>query len=241
MTAMSFTSTLLEKIPRSIDTTSYRFSRPPEYGFKAGQWYTVAIASPGGPLDHHFSHADSPTEPFIELTTRLTGSDFKNALDALPIGAKVEIEGPYGQFLFRYGTPKIAFLTGGIGVTPVRSMLRYLADTGGAGRAEGQELVVFYGSMTEDGIVYRSEFEEFERTIARLRVVHVITTPTPRWWGYRGFITAATIKAELREPRAWTYYIVGPPPMITAMGKVMSELEIPQDQTLVESFAGYAS
>src|SRR5665811_1801013 len=100
MAAMTFISTLLEKIPRSSDTTSYRFSRPPEYEFKAGQWYTVTIPSPDGPLDHHFSHADSPTESFIELTTRLTGSDFKNALDALPLGAEVEIEGPYGRFLF---------------------------------------------------------------------------------------------------------------------------------------------
>ncbi len=241
MAAMTFISTLLEKIPRSSDTTSYRFSRPPEYGFKAGQWYTVTIPSPGGPLDHHFSHADSPTESFIELTTRLTGSDFKNALDALPLGAEVEIQGPYGRFLFGYEVPKIAFLTGGIGVTPVRSMLRYLADTGGAGRIEGQELVVFYGSMTEDGIVYKEEFDEFERAIAGLRVVHVITKPTENWKGYGGFITADIVRAELADPGTWTYYIVGPPPMITAMDKVMGQLEIPKAQTVIESFAGYTS
>jgi ferredoxin-NADP reductase len=241
MAAMTFVSTLLEKIPRSSDTTSYRFSRPPEYGFKAGQWYTVTIPSPGGPLDHHFSHADSPTESFIELTTRLTGSDFKNALDGLALGAEVEIQGPYGRFLFGYEVPKIAFLTGGIGVTPVRSMLRYLADTGGAGRIEGQELVVFYGSMTEDGIVYKEEFDEFERAIAGLRVVHVITKPTESWKGYGGFITADVIRAELADPGAWTYYIVGPPPMITAMDKVMGQLEIPKAQTVIESFAGYKS
>jgi ferredoxin-NADP reductase len=241
MAAMTFVSTLLEKIPRSSDTTSYRFSRPPEYGFKAGQWYTVTIPSPGGPLDHHFSHADSLTESFVELTTRLTGSDFKNALDALPLGAEVEIQGPYGRFLFGYEVPKIAFLTGGIGVTPVRSMLRYLADTGGAGRIEGQELVVFYGSMTEDGIVYKEEFDEFERAIAGLRVVHVITKPSESWKGYGGFITADIVRAELADPGAWTYYIVGPPPMITAMDKVMGQLEIPKAQTVIESFAGYTS
>ncbi|MFH0917374.1 MAG: FAD-dependent oxidoreductase [bacterium] len=241
MAAMTFTSTLLEKIPRSSDTTSYRFSRPPDYEFKAGQWYTIALSSPDGPLDHHFSHADSPTESFVELTTRLTGSDFKNTLDALPLGAEVEIMGPYGSFLFGYEKPMLAFLTGGIGVTPVRSMLRYLADTGGAGRIEGQELVVFYGSMTEDGIVYKSEFDEFERTIAGLRVVHVITNPSESWKGYGGFITADIVRAELADPGAWTYYIVGPPPMITAMGKLMAQLEIPKAQTVIESFEGYTS
>lgn len=241
MAAMAFKSTLLQKIPRSSDTTSYRFSRPPEYQFKAGQWYTITIPSPDGPLDHHFSHADSPTESFVELTTRLTGSVYKNTLDALPIGAEVDIEGPYGRFLFGYDRPKIAFLTGGIGVTPVRCMLRYLADTGGEDRAPGQELVVFYGSMTENGIVYKEEFDEFERTIPGLHVVHVITNPTENWKGYGGFITAGIIKAELAHPEEWTYYVVGPPPMITAMDKVLEQLEIPQDQIVVESFAGYTS
>ena len=216
MGAMAFTSTLLEKIRRSSDTTSYRFSRPSEYEFKAGQWFTIALNTPDGPLDHHFSHADSPTESFIELTTRLTGSDFKNLLDALPVGAEVGIEGPFGRFLFGYELPRIAFLTGGIGVTPVRSMLRYLADTNGAGRVGGQEVTVFYGSMTEDGIVYKDEFDEFEQKIAGLRVVHVITNPTESWKGYGGFITADTVRAELPDPKAWTYYVVGPPPMITA-------------------------
>lgn len=241
MAAMAFTSTLLEKIRRSSDTTSYRFSRPPEYEFKAGQWFTIALNTPDGPDDHHFSHADSPTESVIELTTRLTGSEFKNTLDALPVGAEVDIEGAYGRFLFGYDIPRIAFLTGGIGVTPVRSMLRYIADTNGAGRMEGQEVTVFYGSMTEEGIVYKNEFDEFERKIAGLRVVHVITKPTASWKGYGGFITADTVRAELIDPKAWTYYVVGPPPMITAMDKVMAQLEIPQAQTIIESFAGYAS
>jgi ferredoxin-NADP reductase len=241
MAAISFSSTLLEKIPRSSDTTSYRFSRPPEYAFKAGQWFTITVPSPEGPLDHHFSHADSPTESHVELTTRLTGSIFKKSLDGLPVGAEVQIQGPYGAFLFGYDMPKIAFLTGGIGVTPVRSMLRYLTDTEGAGRVAGQRLTVFYGSMTEDGIVYKDEFDQFERAVSKLRVIHVITNPTPNWKGYGGFITAGIIRTELAEPKDWAYYVVGPPPMINAMDKVLEQLEIPQDQIVVESFSGYSS
>jgi ferredoxin-NADP reductase len=238
---MDFKSNLLEKLSRSSDTGSYRFSRPPEYTFKAGQWFTITVPSPEGPLDHHFSHADSPTEKAIELTTRLTGSPFKNSLDSLPIGAEVEILGPYGAFLFGYEKPRIAFLTGGIGITPVRSMLRYLDDTHGVGRIEGQEVTMFYGSMSEDGVIYKDEIDEFERVIPGLRVIHVITNPTPQWTGYGGFITAGIVRAELAEPKDWTYYVVGPPPMITAMDKVLGQLEIPQGQIVVESFTGYAS
>jgi ferredoxin-NADP reductase len=241
MAAMAFTSTLLAKIGRSSDTTSYRFSRPADYKFAAGQWFTITLATPEGPLDHHFSHADSPAESFIELTTRLTGSEFKNALDALPVGADVQIEGPYGRFLYGYDIPRIAFLTGGIGVTPVRSMLRHLVDTKRAGRIAGQQLRVFYGSMTEDGIVYKEEFDEFEREIDGLRVIHVITNPTEAWKGRAGFITADIIRQEIADPHAWTYYVVGPPPMITAMDRVLAELQIPKAQLIIESFAGYTS
>ncbi|MGI5939937.1 MAG: ferredoxin--NADP reductase [Thermoleophilia bacterium] len=241
MSPMAFKATLLEKITRSSDTSSYRFSQDPEYTFTAGQWYTISIPAGEGSLDHHFSHADSPTESFIELTTRLTGSEFKNALDALPVGTEVEIRGPYGSFVFAYEAPRIAFLTGGIGITPIRSMLRYLADTDEKGRVAGQELVMFYGSMTEDGIVYEAELAELEKKIAGLRIVHVITNPTESWQGYRGFITADIIQAELDAPETWNYYVVGPPPMIKAMDKVMEQLGIPEKQKTVESFSGYAS
>lgn len=241
MAPTTFTGTLLEKIPWSPDTVTYRFSRPPEYRFEAGQFFRLTIPSPSGPLTHYFSHCDSPAEGRVELTTRLTGSDYKKALDALPLGAEVQFEGPMGRFLFKYEAPKIAFLTGGIGITPIRSILRHLVDTGGEGRTEGQELVLFYGSMTEEGIPYKNELDEFARTISGLRVLHVITKPSESWQGYTGFITADIVRAELGDPREWTYYIVGPPPMITAMEKVMEQLGIPESQRLIEGFAGYES
>jgi len=241
MAPMTFTGRLLEKISLSPDTVTLRFSRPPEYEFEAGQFFAITIPSPGGPLKHYFSHCDSPSEGHVELTTRLTGSDFKNALDGLPLGAEAQFEGPMGRFVFRYDAPKIAFLTGGIGITPVRSMLRHLADTGGAGRIEGQELVLFYGCMNEVAIIYKDQLDEFARTISGLRVVYVITDPTGTWKGHRGFITAEIVRAELDDPGRWTYYIVGPPPMIGAMGKVMEQLGVPESQQVVERFAGYES
>ena len=73
MAPMTFTGTLLEKITRSSDTASYRFSRPPEYEFEAGQSFSITIPSPGGTAGARFSHGDSPTGELSELTTRLTG------------------------------------------------------------------------------------------------------------------------------------------------------------------------
>lgn len=240
MAPSTFTGTLLEKIPQGPGTASFRFSKPGGYAFQAGQFFMITIAGPDGPLTYTFSHCDAPTEGHLELTTRLTGSPFKNALDALPLGGEARFEGPYGRFLFKYEAPRIAFLTGGIGITPVRSMLKCLADTGGAGRIEGQELVLFYGSMSDSGIVYKDELDGFAQTIPGLRVVHVIANPAEGWKGRTGFITADIVGAELTDASTWTYYIVGPPPMVTAMEKIMATLEVPGDQIMVEGFAGYA-
>ena len=241
MTSMTFTGTLIEKLRLTTDSASFRFTRPPEYSFEAGQSYSITIPSPQGPLEHRFSHADSPTEPFTELTTRLTGSAFKDALQALPVGGEATFRGPAGRFVFRYQEPRIAFLTGGVGITPVRSILRYLADTQGSGRAPGQQLVLLYGCMTEQGILYRQELDEFSRLLPAFRVVYVITEPAGDYVGRRGFITAALVAEELQQPRDWTYYIVGPPPMIAAMEGVTAELGVPDTQTVRESFAGYTS
>jgi ferredoxin-NADP reductase len=241
LAAMTFTGTLLEKLRQPGDTATFRFSRPPEYRFEAGQSFSITIPSADGPLEHRFSHADSPTEGHTELTTRLTGSPFKNALDALPLGGEATFNGPAGHFLIRCQEPKLAFLSGGVGITPVRSMLRYLADTGGTGRIPGQEIVLFYGCMTEDGILYREEMDEFASVVPGLRLVYVITEATEGWRGHHGFINADIVQGELGDASAWTYYVVGPPPMVAAMERVMGLLQIPEAQIVKESFAGYTS
>jgi ferredoxin-NADP reductase len=241
MAPMTFTGTLLEKLRRTDDSASFRFSRPPEYHFEAGQSYSITIPSPDGPLEHRFSHADSPTEPHTELTTRMTGSPFKKALDALAPGADATFRGPSGRFLFRYSHPRLAFLVGGVGITPVRSMLRYLADTGGAGRVPEQQLVLFYGCSTEAGIVYREELDEFARTIPGFRLVYVISAPIKSWTGLQGHITFEIVRSELGDDSSWIYYIVGPPPMVAAMEEITGLMQVPQADIVKESFAGYAS
>ena len=241
MDSMTFNGTLVERIDRTADSASFRFSRPSEYRFEAGQWFSITIPSPQGPLQHIFSHADSPTEKWTELTTRLTGSDFKLALCDLPLGGSAVFNGPAGHFVFRYQEPKLAFLVGGIGITPVRSMLRYLMDTGGAGRVTGQELVLFYGCMSEDAIVYREELDEIAAALPGLRVVYVITEPAPDWTGRSGFVTAQMLREELGDPREWTFYVVGPPAMIKAMDSVTELLQVDSTRIVKENFAGYGS
>lgn len=232
MQKITFKTTFEEKVPLVGDLASFRFAKPEGFTYEAGQWFTITIPSADGPLKKPFTYSSSPTEPFLQVTTRLSGSDFKKALDSMPAGTEVEMQGVFGNFTLKPGLTKLAFLAGGVGVTPIRSILRYLVDTGGG----GLEVVVFYGNPNEDSIPFKQEFDEFEQALPGVRVVHVLTQPSDEWSGYRGFITSEVIGQELGDATAWTFYTSGPPPMVAAMRKALDELGIPKEQQVEESF-----
>jgi len=259
---MIFATTLTESRRLTPGICSFRFVRPDDYGFTAGQWFVITIPSGDGPLTKHFTHSSSPTEPFLEFTTRLTGSPFKNALDALPLGTEVQMEGPFGTFVLREGVVRVAFLTGGIGVTPVRSILRYLVDlqasvaagsagspasgtaAGDVGASEPSPLpkiAVFLGNMSEETITFGEEFERIAATLPGTRVVHVLSQPSEGWSGHQGYISADILREELADLGSWTYYLSGPPPMVEAMRSILSGFDIPRKQMVLENFEGYAS
>jgi ferredoxin-NADP reductase len=182
----AFGTKLLEKLPRVADIVSFRFKRPEAYTFQPGQWFVVTFPSsdPQEPWEHHFSHSDAPSEPWLEFTTRMRGSDFKNALDALPVGSPVQLEGPFGTFVLPPDAERVAFLAGGIGITCVRSILRWLCDTCGTNavpadppRTPPQEIVLFFANHSEYLIPFKEELDEIARDLPELRLVHVISQP----------------------------------------------------------------
>jgi glycine betaine catabolism B len=235
----TFSSKLLEKIPRVGDIVSFRFERPQGYEYQAGQWFVITFShSSGEPYTHHFSHSNSPTEPVFEFTTRLRGSEFKNALDALPLGAEVELEGPYGSFTLPAEVERVAFITGGIGITCVRSILRRLADTSTPIRIP-REIVLLFANSSEDGIPFREELEELETVLPGLRVVHVLSRAGEGWGGYRGHIDERILGAEVPDPRSWLYYLSGPPSLGQAMRELLLGWGIENGAITVERFEGY--
>lgn len=234
MKNMTFSTRLVDKIPRVDGVKTFRFDRVRQYEFEAGQWFVLTIPEGDSYLTKHFTHSSSPTEGHLDFTTRLTGSQYKTTLDGLPLGTEVEIEGPFGSFRLREGTERIAFLTGGIGITPVRSILRSLADEG-----RDLEVALLYGNKDQDSIAFRLELEGFERQLPRLKVAHVLTDPQPGWEGHRGYIREEILQAELGDARDWAFYLSGPPAMVTALKQVLSDRGVERRRITMENFEGY--
>ncbi|MHB9150375.1 MAG: ferredoxin--NADP reductase [Thermoleophilia bacterium] len=234
MKSMTFSTRLLERIPRVEGVKTFRFERIKQYNYTAGQWFVLTIPEGDSYLTKHFTHSSSPTESYIDFTTRLTGSQYKSTLDALPVGTEVEVEGPFGEFTLREDARRVAFLTGGIGITPIRSILRFMADTD-----DDREVALFYGNKDYDSIAFRLELESFASQLPHVKVVHVLSDPASDWEGHRGYIRDEVLEKELDGTDGWTYYVSGPPAMVTAMKDLLTGRGVGRREMVLENFEGY--
>jgi glycine betaine catabolism B len=232
---MKFETHVKEIVPRTSDVSSFRLPRPAELAYKAGQYMMVTIKSGGKELMHPFSISSSPTEQdFIEFTKKFTSNEYSIALKQLASGDWARIDAPYGKFTFEGEYPKIALLTGGIGITPFRSIIRYCTD-----KQLGSSVVLFYGCRTPNDIAFRSEFEEMQARNRNLRLVFTVNEPNGNWNGYAGNINSEMVKKEIPDYLERVFYACGPPGMIVAMSNLVKELGLPETQLKLESFAGY--
>ncbi len=232
---MKFETHVKEIIPRTSDVSSFRFPRPAELAYKAGQYMMVTIKSGGKELMHPFSISSSPTEQdFIEFTKKFTSNEYSVALKTLNSGDWARIDAPYGKFTFEGEYPKIALLTGGIGITPFRSIIRYCTD-----KQLSSSIVLLYGCRTPNDIAFRSEFEAMQAQNRNLRLVFTVNEPSGNWNGYVGNITADIVKNEMPDYKERIFYACGPPGMIVAMSNLVKALGLPETQLKLESFAGY--
>jgi glycine betaine catabolism B len=223
------------QMPCAPKTATFRFGKPTGYEFTPGQYFSLTLDTREGPQTKSFSHCESPQDPYIELTTRLTGSAFKDALLALSPHQEVEIAGPNGRLVVPPGVSRVGFLVGGVGITPARSIIRDAVQ-----RRTGLDVLAFYGNLDQSCIPFKEEFDAYEAALPAIRFVHVLQEPLSGWDGESGFITAAVVLRHC-DPLDGRFWIsAGPPAMAEAMRKVKDELGIPDDHFALELFSGYA-
>lgn len=232
---MKFETYVKEIIPRTYNVTSFRFPRPAELNYKAGQFLFVTFKADGKELSKHFSFSSSPTEKtHIEFTKKLSDSDFSAALKALKNGDWARIDAPYGKFTFEGEHEKIGLLGGGIGITPFMGICKYCTDTG-----LDTKVTLLYGNRTENDIAFRKELEAMQKQNKNLKVVFTLNEADSGWKGAIGFITADMIKKEIPDYKDTVFYTCGPPAMVEIMEKLIQSLGLPETQLKREYFTGY--
>jgi ferredoxin-NADP reductase len=232
---MKFETNVKEIIPRTSDTTSFRFPRPEGFEYKPGQYMMVTIKSSEKELTHPFSFSSSPTEEnYIEFTKKLTQNEYSEVLRSYEIGDWVRIDAPYGKFTFEGEYDKVALLTGGIGITPFRSIIRYCTD-----KKIDSDIMLAYGCRNPNDFAFKNEFEEMKRQNKNLHLFFTVNEPDEDWEGGVGNITVDVMKKEIPDYEERIFFACGPPGMVKAMMNIVKELGLPDSRLKLESFAGY--
>ncbi|HEY1348167.1 MAG TPA: oxidoreductase [Ktedonobacteraceae bacterium] len=216
--------------------------KPSEHlAFVPGQYmeFTLEHARPDSRGNRrYFTLASSPTETTVRLGVRFyeKSSSFKRALYWLD--GKTPLVGTHiaGDFtLPADANQKLVFLAGGIGITPFRSMLKYLLDTG-----QKRDIVVVYANRTAKEIAYQDVLHAAATRLG-VRVVYTLTdTQTvPRQWnGLVGRINEQMLMQAIPDYPERLYYLSGPPDMIRAYDQVLRTMQIRSSQVKRDFFPG---
>lgn len=231
---MPFETCVVETIQRTPSIKSIRFEKPQGFSYLAGQYMFITLGEGPEKMIKHFTLSSSPTESFLEITKRLTGHPFSNALASLKPGDNVSIRGPYGEFTFQGEYDKIGMLSGGIGITPLRSIIKYSID-----KELGTSIILLCSNKSESDIPFRDELEDMQKEKTGIKVIDTITRPEPDWKGVRGRINAEMVKKFMPDYIERTLYTSGPPKMVEAMVTLLEELGVPEEQIKKENFYGY--
>lgn len=241
---------LLKKIPiKGTDVMSFKFSRSDEHNdlnYRAGQYAIIDLGTmedPKGPM-RSFTMASSPTENTILITTRIRDTPFKEKLANLAIESTAKITSPLGEFVLPEDHSRpIVFLSGGIGVTPFRSMIKYATDN-----HVPSKITMFDSNRNVENTLFKEEFDDCLNRNNNLKIVYTITEEKEKsnnaegWKGERGYINEEMLTKYLtrNELDNSIFYICGPPGMLNAMQKMLEDhLHIPKQRIKIEEFTGY--
>jgi predicted ferric reductase len=218
------------------DTTTLVMQPEGHAGFRftPGQfgWLTVwgsLFKITGHPFS--FSSSAAVTDGRVEMSIRNLG-DFTSTIHTVPVGKRVYLDGPYGAFTVGNPADMHVLIAGGVGVTPMMSIIRTFADNG-----DKRPVILLYGSRDWESITFREELEALKVRL-NLTVVHVLSNPPADWTGERGYITADMFRRHLPLPYAdHEYFICGPDRMMDTIEMALDELHVPMSKYHSERYS----
>ena len=207
------------------------------FRFHPGQfaWLTV-WKTPFSDTEHPFSLASSSEQGSkIEMTIKELGK-FTTTMKQIQPGQEVYVDGPYGSFSCdRYTESKaFIFLAGGIGITPIMSMLRTLAD-----RNDQRPLMLFYANRDWENVTFREEVASVSKKL-NIKIIHILETPPLDWKEEVGFITTDILNRHI-GPQMKSLnpeiFLCGPKPMMDAVEKHLKNVGFSEKKIHTERFS----
>ncbi len=176
-----------------------------------------------GNYEHPFTLSSCSCEDTVSFTIKQCG-DYTNNIGKVRVGDLAQLEGPYGQFgSMKFKKCKhIVMIAGGVGITPMLSNLRTLADFNYDGK-----ITLIWSNKTCDDIFFKDELDQLQEKLSALKVVHVITRDSS-WQGYKGHINQQMLRDILGQvEKNYEYMICGPEGMTKSVIKMLKNMHVP--------------
>ena len=200
-----------------------------EFSFKAGQYMHVTIPklifqdNKGSSRD--FSIASSPNDKkSLKTVFRVSDSSFKQTLTKMPIGSKVDVNGPMGVFTLPDKIDKpIVLIAGGIGITPFMSMIKYATEN-----KLDNKLMLIYTNKSPERAAYLKELEELQRQNPNFKLISRFKR-----------IDHDFIKENIKNVKDCLWYVCGTPGMVIGVREMLMKIGISESDIFFEEFSGY--
>jgi ferredoxin-NADP reductase len=232
---------LSKKIKMAPGIVDFVFKPSQQLAFLPGQYMEFTLAHPHPDSRgnrRYFTLASSPTENVVHLGVRFyeQGSSFKKALSRMDGRIKMVAAQIAGDFTLPPDpSQKLVFIAGGIGITPFRSMLKYLLDL-----QQRRDIVLFYANKTADEIVYKDVLSTAHAKLG-IKTFYTLTDTAAiarNWTGLVGRISEQMILEAVPDYRERVYYLSGPPDMVRAYERVLKSMHIPDGRIKKDFFPG---
>jgi 3-phenylpropionate/trans-cinnamate dioxygenase ferredoxin reductase subunit len=202
--------------------------------FHPGQfaWLTLGL-SPFRAREHPFSFSGSAEDRSVLQFTIKELGDFTRIVKFINPGEVAYVDGPHGVFTSDLypDAPGFGFIAGGVGIAPIMSMLRTLAD-----RREQRPLLLIYGNSNWERVLFREEIDSLAQSL-NLKLVHVLQDPPPEWAGLSGILSADVLKQSIgKEATDFVFFACGPKGMIHSAQRALRELGVPLRRVNYEHF-----
>lgn len=232
---------LLARQELAYETMGFVFGKPTGFEFKAGQSGDFTLLNPpetdAEGNTRAFSLCNPPYAKDLMIATRMRDTAFKRVLRSMPLGTELEFAGPFGSFtLHNKASRPAVFLTGGIGITPVRSMVLQAAK-----EKLAHKIFLFYGNKSPQEIAFFNELQDLERENRNYTFIPTIDKADSQglWKGNIGFINETLVKKHVSLSENPIFYMCGPAPMVLAMRQLLNGIGVDDDDIRSEEFTGY--
>lgn len=200
------------------------FEKPKKFSFYAGQYLDMELPINGKFDSRTFTISSSPSEDFLMITTKYGISKFKKAMEKLKTGDSINVSHPIGTFTLDESQSAV-FIAGGIGITPFRSIIKYVLD-----HKLNTPITLIY-SNSDANFLFKKELDKWKEKLPNLTIHYINTSRL-------GKDSLFKLYPKPKTPNL-IYYLAGPPSMVDDFEKMLLKLRVDQTDIRYDRFDGY--